>query len=174
VILGAGTIGMLALVVARKMGFKTVVCTDTAPFNRGMALKLGAAAALDPAGEDVAARVRELTGGRGADLVLVCAGADGILDQASACVRKRGEIGLVAMITRKIPFYCYSMVFNEQTMYGAMTYETRDFAKAAEMVNNGLDLRDFVTQKLPLEKSQEALDILSRKKENVIKVIVTV
>jgi L-iditol 2-dehydrogenase len=174
VILGAGTIGMLALVVARKMGFKTVVCTDTAPFNRSMALKLGAAAALDPVSEDVAARVKELTGGRGADLALVCAGADGILDQASACVRKRGEIGLVAMITRKIPFYCYSMVFNEQTMYGAMTYETRDFAKAAEMVNGGLDLRDFVTQKLPLEKSQEALDILSRKQENVIKVIVTV
>jgi L-iditol 2-dehydrogenase len=66
------------------------------------------------------------------------------------------------------------MVFNEQTMYGAMTYETRDFAKAAEMVNGGLDLKDFVTQKLPLEKSQEALDILSRKKEDVIKVIVTV
>ncbi len=174
VILGTGTIGMLALVVAREMGFKTIICTDTAPFNREMALKLGAAAALDPMSEDVAGRVRELTGGRGADLALVCAGADGILDQASQCVRKRGEIGLVAMITRKIPFYCYSVVFNEQTLYGAMTYETRDFARAAEMVNGGLDLSAFVTQVLPLEKAQEALDILSQKKENVIKVIVTV
>lgn len=174
VILGAGTIGLLALVVAREMGFATIICTDTAPFNREMALKLGAAAALDPISEDVAARVIELTGGRGADLALVCAGADTILDQASDCVRKRGEIGLVAMITQKIPFYCYGMVFKEQTMYGAMTYETRDFAKAAEMVNSGLDLSMFVTQKLPLEKSQEALDILSQKKENVIKVIVTV
>jgi L-iditol 2-dehydrogenase len=174
VILGAGTIGMLALVVAREMGFKTIICTDTAPFNRDMARKLGAAAALDPITEDVASTVKAMTGGRGADLALVCAGADGILDQASECVRKRGEIGVVAMITKKIPFYCYTMVFNEQTMYGAMTYETRDFAKAAAMINGGLDLKDFVTQELPLEKSQEALDILSKKKENVIKVIVTV
>ncbi len=174
VILGVGTIGMLSLVVAREMGFKTIICTDTAPFNREAALKHGAAAALDPLTEDVVARVKEMTGGRGADLVLVCAGAEGILSQASECARRRGEIGLVAMITKKIPFYCYGMVFNEQTMYGAMTYETRDFAKAAEMVNSGLDLSGFVTQKLPLARTQEALDILSQKKEGVIKVIVTV
>ena len=174
IILGAGTIGLLTQVVAREMGFKTIICTDTAPFNREMALKLGAAAALDPLKDDVAAKAKELTNGRGVDLAIVAAGADGILDQASACVRKRGEIGLVAMITKKIPFYCYGMVFNEQTMYGAMTYETRDFAKAADMVNNGLDLSAFVTQSLPLERSQEALDVLSEKKESVIKVIVTV
>jgi L-iditol 2-dehydrogenase len=174
VILGAGTIGLLVLVVARQMGFKTVICTDTAPFNREMSLKLGAAAALNPMSDDVIARTKELTNGRGADLAIVAAGADGILDQASACVRKRGEIGLVAMITKKIPFYCYSVVFNEQNIYGAMTYETRDFVKAVELVNGGLDLSAFVTQKRSLGQSQEALEILSQKKENVIKVIVTV
>jgi L-iditol 2-dehydrogenase len=174
VILGAGTIGLLTQVAAREMGYKTIVSTDTAPFNREMSLKLGAAASLDPLSEDVPARVKELTGGRGADLAVIAAGADDILDQASACVRRRGEIGLVAMITKKIPFYCYSVVFNEQNIYGAMTYETRDFKKAADMVNGGLDLAPFVTQKIPLDRSQEALDVLSQKKENVIKVIVTV
>ncbi|GHS94920.1 sorbitol dehydrogenase [Synergistales bacterium] len=174
VILGAGTIGLLVQVVAREMGYKTIITTDTARFNRDISLKLGAAAALDPLSEDVPAKVKELTEGRGASLAIIAAGADNILDQASACVRRRGEIGLVAMITKKIPFYCYSVVFNEQNIYGAMTYETRDFKKAAEMVNGGLDLDLFVTQKINLERSQEALDVLSRKEENVIKVIVTV
>jgi len=174
VILGVGTIGMLAQVVAREMGFKTIITTDTAPFNRKMSMEQGATAALDPISEDVTAKVKELTNGRGADLALVCAGADGILDQASACVRKRGEIGLVAMITHPIPFYCYGVVFNEQSIYGAMTYETRDFVKAAEMINGGVDFSAFVTQEFDLAQSQEALDILNQKKENVIKVIVTV
>ena len=174
VILGAGTIGLLCLVVAREMGFKTIICTDTAPFNRDMAKSYGAAAALDPLAEDVEAKVWELTGGRGADLAIVCAGAPNILSQASACVRKRGEIGIVAMITRDIPFYCYGMVFNEQTMYGAMTYETKDFVKAAEMINGGLELKGFVTQHFPLDQTQEALDTLLYKKGNVVKVIVTV
>lgn len=174
VILGTGTIGMLCVVAAREMGFKKIITTDTAPFNREMSLKHGAIVSYDPLKDDVVENVKKLTDGRGADLTLVCAGAPNILDQASACTRRRGEIGLVAMITKPIPFYCYSTVFNEQTLYGAMTYETCDFVKAAEMVNGGVDLSAFVTQKLPLDQTQEALDILNQKKADVIKVIVTV
>lgn len=173
VILGAGTIGLLTLVAAKKMGYKTVVCTDTAAWNREMALKYGAAAALDPLREDVPAAVKSLTGGKGADVAIVAAGAKNILDQASACVRKRGEIGIVAMITEDVPFHCYPIVFNEQTMFGAMTYETRDFREAAAMINGGLDLNEFITQKMDIAHTQAALDILSQKKENVVKVLVT-
>ena len=82
-----------------------------------------------------------------ADLTLVCAGAPEH-SGPGICLHTPSsrEIGLVAMITKPIPFYCYSVVFNEQTVYGAMTYETCDFVKAAEMVNAGVDLSAFVTQ----------------------------
>ena len=172
VILGAGTIGLLALVVARQMGYKQIVCTDTALFNREMAIRHGATLAINPLETDVVAAVRELTAGKGADLALIAAGANNIVDQATACVKKRGEIGIVAMITEKIPFYSYQLVFNEQTMYGAMTYATEDFREAAQMVNDGLDLNDFVTQTMDLEHTQEGLDVLSQKKENVVKVMI--
>ena len=111
---------------------------------------------------------------RGADLAFIVAGAPNILDQATACVRKRGEIGIVAMITENIPFYSYRIVFNEQTMFGAMTYATRDFKEAVDMVNNGLDLSDLVTQTMDLEHTQEGLDVLSRKQENVVKVMIEI
>ena len=172
VILGSGTIGLLCLVVAKQMGYKNVVCTDTAEFNLAMALKHGATLAINPLEGDVVAAVKKLTDGKGADLALIAAGANNIVDQASACVRKRGEIGVVAMITEKIPFYSYQIVFNEQTMYGAMTYETKDFKEAAEMVNNGLDLDDFVTQTMDLEHTQQGLDVLSQKKDGVVKVMI--
>lgn len=173
-ILGSGTIGLLALVAAREAGYKNIICTDTQEFNLEMALKQGAKLALNPLKEDVVARVKEFTGGRGVDVALIAADSKVIVDQASAMVRRRGEVGVIAMITERIPVYTYSFVFNEQTLFGAMTYETKDFVKATEMINNGLDLSDFLTQKLPLEESQRALDILSEKKENVIKVIVEV
>lgn len=172
VILGSGTIGLLALIAARAFGYRKVVCTDTMGFNLDMAKKLGAALALHPLEEDVAARVKEITGQRGADAALIAAGAPNIIDQASACVKKRGEVGLVAMITKEIPVYTYSFVFNEQSLFGCMTYETRDFEEALEMINNGLDLNPLITQVLPLAKSQEALDLLSQKRENVVKVLV--
>lgn len=172
VILGSGTIGLLCLVVAKQMGYKTIVCTDTAQFNLDMALKYGATLAINPITVDVIETVKQLTNGKGADLALVAAGANNILDQASACVRKQGEVGIIAMITENIPFYSYQIVFNEQTMYGAMTYSTSDFRKAVEMINGGLDLSDFVTQTMDLEHTQEGLNILSQKKENVVKVMI--
>jgi L-iditol 2-dehydrogenase len=172
VILGAGTIGLLCLVVAKHLGYKTIICTDVARFNLDMALKYGATRAINPLETDLVDTVRQLTDDKGADLALVAAGAPNILDQASACVKKCGEIGVIAMITEKIPFYSYQIVFNEQRMYGAMTYATRDFKEAAEMINGGLDLNDFITQTLDLAHTQEGLDILSQKKEGVVKVMI--
>jgi L-iditol 2-dehydrogenase len=172
VIFGAGTIGLLCLVVAKHLGFKTVVCTDVARFNLDMALKHGATRAINPLEIDPVDIVKQLTGGKGADLALVAAGAPDILDQASACVRKWGEIGVIAMITEKIPFYSYSIVSNEQRMYGALSYATHDFKEAADMINGGLDLTDFVTQTLDLAHTQQGLDILNQKKEGAVKVMI--
>jgi L-iditol 2-dehydrogenase len=173
-ILGAGTIGLLCLVMAKRMGYGKIVCTDPERFNLDMALRHGATLALDPLDTDVVDAVKKLTGGKGADLALVAAGAANILDQASACVKKRGEIGVIAMITERIPFYSYQIVFNEQRMYGSMTYATSDFREAAEMINGGLDLKDFITQTMDLEHTQEGLEVLSRKKEGVVKVMIRV
>jgi L-iditol 2-dehydrogenase len=174
VILGAGTIGLLALVAAQESGYHNIICTDTQDFNLGMAKKHGAKLALNPLCDDVVAKVKEFTGGRGADAVLIMADAKNIIDQAAALVRKRGEIGLVALITEKIPVYPFNFVAGELTLFGATTYETQDFVKAAAMINHGLDLGDFVTQRLSLEESQKALDILNERKEHVIKIIVEV
>lgn len=172
VILGSGTIGLLALVVAKQMGYKKVVCTDTAEFNREMAIKNGATLAINPIDTDIVDVVKKLTNGKGADLALIAAGANNIVDQATACVKKRGEIGIIAMITEKIPFYSYQIVINEQTMYGAMTYETKDFKEAVDMINGGLDLNSFITQTMDIEHTQEGLDVLSQKKEHVVKVMI--
>ncbi|MBF7095636.1 zinc-dependent alcohol dehydrogenase [Alkalibacter mobilis] len=172
-ILGSGTVGLLTLVAAREMGYKNIICTDTQEFNLEMAKKQGAVLTLNPLKDDVVKEIRDFTNGRGVDVALIVADAKNIVDQASSIVRKRGEVGMVSMITEQIPVYPYNFVFNELTLFGAMTYETKDFVKATEIVNSGVDLSDFVTQVLPLEKSQEALSILSEKKENVVKVIVT-
>ena len=116
----------------------------------------------------------ELTGGVGADLTLVAAGAPNSLDQASACTKKRGEIGVVAAITRPIPYTAYTLSHREQTMYGVWTYESEDFKHAADLINGGLDLSSFVTQVLPLEQTQHGLEMLNAKTDPIIKILVRV
>jgi L-iditol 2-dehydrogenase len=174
VILGSGTIGLLILVVARESGYQNIICTDTQVFNLNMAKSQGAKLTLNPLQDDVVAKVREFTGGRGADVVLVIADAKNIIDQASSMVRKRGEVGMVAVISEQIPVYPFNFIANEMNLFGVASYETKDFVKATEMVNNGLDLSDFITQRLSLEDSQKALCILNERKEHVVKIIVEV
>lgn len=44
-----------------------------------------------------------------------------------------------------------------------------------DLINGGLELSDYVTQEMEgIEKTQEGLDILSRKKENVVKVLIKI
>jgi L-iditol 2-dehydrogenase len=174
VILGSGTIGLLTLVAARESGYRNIICTDTQDFNLGMAKKHGAKLVLNPLRDDVVAKVKEFTGGRGAAAVLIMADAKNIIDQAASLVTQRGVIGLVALITEKIPVYPFDFVAGELNLLGATTYETKDFVKATEMINKGLDLSDFITQRLSLEDSQKALCILNERKEHVIKIIVEV
>lgn len=173
VIFGVGSIGLLALLVAKEKGFKTIVCTDLTPHNRELAVQLGAAAAVNPLEEDIVTKVRELTGNRGADLALITAGGDDILDQASDCVRKAGEIGQIAMITKSIPFHCYSLVAREQVLYGSLNYTNEDFQKAVDLINGGLDLSPIISHAMPMEQSQKALELLSKKEDNAVKVVVT-
>ncbi|BFJ86876.1 2,3-butanediol dehydrogenase [Ruthenibacterium sp. TH_2024_36131] len=173
VILGAGTIGLLCLVAAGKIaGFSKVICTDTAPFNRELALRLGAAAAYDPLQENAEEEILRQTGG-GAALTVVAAGAKDILNQASRVTRKCGEIRLVASLTRPIPYVAYDLAHKEQKLQGVWTYTSEDFAVAAQQINHGLDLHALVTQILPLDETQRGLEMLRDKTEDVAKILIS-
>lgn len=171
-ILGCGTIGLLILAVAKHRGFKNIYCTDTAKFNRDMAVKMGAKASYDPLGCDAAAMIREATNGRGVDVCAVTAGAPSVIDQASSVTKKLGEVILVSMITKQIPVYTYGFVFNEQKLIGTMTYTTEAFAEASRLINEGLDVAPIITHNIPMEDTGRGMEILDKKTENAGKILV--
>lgn len=170
-VIGGGTIGLMTLYLAKKKGVEKIICSDPAAYNRNQALKFGADLAVDPLSEDPVKAAMQITDGEGVDLCIVAAGAPMILDQASQMTRKGGEIGLVAMITKPITFYCYSIVFREQRIFGSQIYQTCDFEDALGVVQTDERLSAFVTQRMPVEDVQKAMEMLAEKKENVIKII---
>lgn len=170
-IIGCGTIGLMTLYLAKKRGIERVICSDPAAFNREQALAFGADVAVDPLAEDPVEAAMKLTDGEGVDLCIVAAGAPTILNQASQMTRKGGEIGLVAMITKPLSFDSYSVVFREQRIFGSQIYQTQDFEDAFAIVQQDPEMSRFVTQQLPVEEVQHAMELLSEKKENVIKII---
>ncbi|MDR1073966.1 MAG: alcohol dehydrogenase catalytic domain-containing protein [Treponema sp.] len=171
-ILGCGTIGLLCLAVAKYRGINDIYCTDTAKFNREMAVKIGAKDAFDPLSCDVTGMIKEANGGQGVDRCIVTAGAPNIIDQASSVTKKLGEVILVSMITEPIPVYTYSFVFNEQKLIGTMTYTTDAFAEACRLINKGLSVESIITHRIPLGESGAGLEILDKKRENAGKILV--
>lgn len=73
-IVGLGSMGQLMVPLARAYGAETVLGSDFMADRRDRALRRGADAVFDPGAEDVVEAVRSRTGGRGADVVVVCPG----------------------------------------------------------------------------------------------------
>ena len=95
-----GGVGLAAIDVARSLGAR-VIAVASSPEKRALALAMGAEAAIDPTNEDVKMRARELTDGRGLDLVYDVTGGD----VAEAALRAMGFDGryLVIGFTAGIP-----------------------------------------------------------------------
>jgi threonine dehydrogenase-like Zn-dependent dehydrogenase len=93
VVLGAGPLGMCFLMKARMLGAGTIVAVDLSPFRLDMARALGADQAVN-AGETTATQrislVRDLTHGRGADVVIECAGIPQVIPEALEMLRVGG------------------------------------------------------------------------------------
>ncbi|MCY0944143.1 alcohol dehydrogenase family protein [Streptomyces antarcticus] len=89
-VVGCGPVGLLAMKAAGILGAATVLAVDPLPARRALAEEHGAIG-LAP-GPDLVERVRELTGGRGADVVLEAVGTDASLLSALEIVRPRGTV----------------------------------------------------------------------------------
>lgn len=91
----ASGVGSFAVQLARELGARVLVAGRALERLQAL-LPLGAEAAL-PLGEELPARVRELTGGEGADIVLDLVGGEAIVQHLD-CLRERGRLVLVGLL----------------------------------------------------------------------------
>ena len=93
VVLGAGPLGMCFVMKARMLGAGTIVAIDLSEYRLRMASALGADHTLNAQETSSAERlraVRDLTGGRGADVVIECAGVPQVIPEALEMLRPGG------------------------------------------------------------------------------------
>jgi NAD+-dependent secondary alcohol dehydrogenase Adh1 len=93
VVVGVGGVGHIALQLIRELGASATVAVDTDSRRRRLAAELGAGEVLDGSGS--VAAVRELTGGRGADVVFDCVGTDQSHADCMAMLARGGTYSIV-------------------------------------------------------------------------------
>ena len=148
-IVGAGMIGLCALQVAHASGAAQVFVSEILPNRREKARAMGATV-LDPADGDVAAQIRERTGGMGADVALDCVGVESSLNAALGMVRKAGRVALVGIFTSRPKIFIERIGLDEVELVGSLAY-AYDFPPAIALVADGrVNLNGLITGRIPL------------------------
>jgi threonine dehydrogenase-like Zn-dependent dehydrogenase len=170
---GCGPIGLSAMVMARLRG-ATVISTDIVGYRLQKARDLGADYALNDHQNDVPAAVADLTEGRGVDKVIECVGSDQdeTVPEAVECVKQGGLVVVVGSFAENhatLPIIDFK--FSEKTITGSQGMP-EGYGPVFELIlSKQLDVLQLISHRLPLEQAEHGLDLMDRKAEQVLKVV---
>ncbi|MEM2942691.1 MAG: alcohol dehydrogenase catalytic domain-containing protein [Candidatus Bathyarchaeia archaeon] len=170
-ILGLGPIGIGAAASARMLGSSLVVGTDIAEPNLRVAQLLGADATIDVRSQNLKQVAQELSH-EGFDSVIVASSYPGAMTDALSLSRRGGTIVAVTLFEEEVRADLNQLVVQEREILGSSAYTKSDFKTVIDWLNNGrLKPESMVTHVMPLEEAPKALEILDKRTEPVIKII---
>jgi threonine dehydrogenase-like Zn-dependent dehydrogenase len=159
-VLGVGPVGLGCALLLSFWGLR-VAAVDIAPYRLDLARKLGAEVAINPSTDDALAALRSLGDGRGPDFVFDCAGSPQTLDLAMQSARKGGTV-LIIGERGECPVYpSRDIIHSELRILGSWYFLRSDFPHMVDQTRRGLGPERLVTHHFPLDRAQEAFDLMA-------------
>jgi Zn-dependent alcohol dehydrogenase len=166
-VLGAGGIGIAVTQGARLAGAARVVVVDPVAERRDGAERFGATDVIDPTTEDVVGRAFALTNGIGMDYSFEAAGQAALIEQGIVATRPGGTICCVGAppIDQGISLPgVVAFTATEKKLIGCLlgsVHAQRDIPRLLALWRAGrLDLEAMVTHRMPLEQTEDALQLM--------------
>lgn len=155
---GAGPVGLGAVVNARFRGAQVLV-VESAPWRAERARQMGAAV-LDPREAELAARVKDLTGGVGVDAALDTSGVVAAQRHCLDATRRKGQVAFVGecggpLEVRISPDFIRTGV----TVRGCWHYNLSDFPKIMTVIQQSPLIDRLISHTLPMSRIQEAFEL---------------
>jgi threonine dehydrogenase-like Zn-dependent dehydrogenase len=192
-VFGLGPIGQMCVRVARHLGAGRVLGVDLVPERLDLARRWGAET-IDARDGSVSRRIRELTGGRGADSVIDAVGMEAnggavarllqalkvkpdvysALRPAALSVRRGGTLSLAGVYVGVLPFVPIGEAFDRQLTVRVGQANVRrwtDDILPSLTDDDPLGTGDLVTHRLPLEQAPRGYELFQQKQDGCIKVV---
>ena len=158
VVYGVGGVGFGLVQLARAIGARTIaVGRSAAKLNK--ALEIGAESAINASEVSIAERIREITGGAGADVVFDCVGTEESMKQGSAALGRRGRLVFIGYSPDSFTVHPIQLVVFEQKVMGSVGATLNELYEAVDLVERGV-VRTVVDRTLPLEQFESGLRAL--------------
>src|SRR5918994_1435555 len=171
-VLGPGPIGLMAIQLVKALGATRVILTGTRESRLAMGRQLGADVLVDSRAQDPVAAVIGATGGKGADLVIDCAGGDDTFDQSLKMTKSGGKVLLVAFYHGPVTADVSHAVRRNITIYTERGEGGTSVGRALALLAAGrLTAKPLITHQFPLSRVHEAIDVLEKRTGDPLKVV---
>jgi L-iditol 2-dehydrogenase len=175
-VIGQGPIGILLAALSARTG-ANVLTSDLYPERHAIAAGFGLNHPIHAATENVAARAREATEGRGADTVILAVGGNALIQTAMEAVRPGGKVLLFAQTQHgEAVFDPGAVCMDEKFLLGSYSSSIDIQDEVAHLVfdgyHSGFDLTRLISHRFPLEEAVEAIHLASNPSACSMKIMI--
>jgi 2-desacetyl-2-hydroxyethyl bacteriochlorophyllide A dehydrogenase len=159
-IVGAGTMGALALLASLRIGARDVLAVDVNDERLAIMRQLGASAVVNVSGVEQAEQANSAAGS-GYDVVLDASGSAAARQMAFDLCRPGGQVVLLGMGTQRSEVNFVTSIRKEHRVVMSFAYTPVDFRRSLDLLIAGeINLTPW-TVRMPLERGQEAMERMS-------------
>jgi alcohol dehydrogenase len=173
-IVGAGPIGLSAIMGARLFSPSHIVAVDLADSRLEAAKQFGADVTVNNSREDAKAVIAELTGGLGADVSIEAVGFPATFELAVSLVRPGGHVANIGVHGEPATLHLEEQWIRDITITTGLvdTFTTPTLLRL--VTSNQLDATKFVTHHFGLDEFEAAYDVFGRAADTgALKVVLT-
>lgn len=170
-VLGGGTIGILTAAATHLAGARSVALTDLYDHNLAAARALGADHTYSALTPDLVEAIRA-DYPEGFDAIFLASGANVTIQQALALAQRGARIIVSAFFVQEVTLSLLTVTIHELEFLGSQIYTAADFGQALAYLDAyPLPFETIISHVLPLDHAQDALEMMSLRTEDSIKVL---
>ena len=180
VVVGQGVIGLSFTMLTARLGAQRVIGIDPLDYRLEWSRKMGATDTINPDRDEVAAAVKDLTGGLGADVVVEAAGYPDSFNTALRLVKQFGQVMVFGIQADELIPVEHNLLMERQpqlipTTGGRLREPMAPIKTMVELKRRGwCDPGQMLTHRMPFEEVQRAFELYEGQQDGIIKVVMTV